>query len=64
MIQKITILQILLIVLILILGAFSTLLLEISGLVLAGLTFVYILSTVPIYYTKSKQLRLLLTVNS
>ncbi len=35
MIQKITILQILLIVLILILGAFSTLLLEISGLVLA-----------------------------
>ncbi|MDG4507953.1 hypothetical protein [Streptococcus suis] len=64
MIQKITILQILLIVLILILGAFSTLLLEISGLVLAGLTFVYILSTVPIYYTKSKQLRLLMTVNS
>ncbi|HEL1961038.1 TPA: hypothetical protein TYI36_001500 [Streptococcus suis] len=64
MIQKITILQILLIVLILILGAFSTLPLELSGLVLAGLTFVYILSTVPIYYTKSKQLRLLLTVNS
>lgn len=64
MIQKITILQILLIVLILILGAFSTLPLELSGLVLAGLTFVYILSTVPIYYTKLKQLRLLLTVNS
>lgn len=64
MIPKITILQILLIVLILILGAFSTLPLELSGLVLAGLTFVYILSTVPIYYTKSKQLRLLLTVNS
>ncbi|HEM4283396.1 TPA: hypothetical protein U1151_000398 [Streptococcus suis] len=64
MILKITILQILLIVLILILGAFSTLPLELSGLVLAGLTFVYILSTVPIYYTKSKQLRLLLTVNS
>lgn len=64
MIQKITILQILLIVLILILGAFSTLPLELSGLVLAGLTFVYILSTVPIYYTKSKQLRLLLMVNS
>ncbi|HFU4450375.1 TPA: hypothetical protein ACGO97_000827 [Streptococcus suis] len=64
MIQKITILQILLIVLILILGAFSTLPLELSGLVLAGLTLVYILSTVPIYYTKSKQLRLLLMVNS
>ncbi|HFH9839329.1 TPA: hypothetical protein ACGONB_000902 [Streptococcus suis] len=64
MIRKITILQILLIVLILILGAFSTLPLELSGLVLGGLTFVYILSTVPIYYTKSKQLRLLLTVNS
>ncbi|MCK3942391.1 hypothetical protein HCC47_05975 [Streptococcus suis] len=64
MIPKITILQILLIVLILILGAFSTLPLELSGLVLAGLTFVYILSTVPIYYTKSKQLRLLLMVNS
>ncbi|HFU4459055.1 TPA: hypothetical protein ACGPAL_000532 [Streptococcus suis] len=64
MIRKITILQILLIVLILILGAFSTLPLELSGLVFAGLTFVYILSTVPIYYTKSKQLRLLLTVNS
>ncbi|WP_029186455.1 hypothetical protein [Streptococcus suis] len=64
MIQKITILQILLIVLILILGAFSTLPLELSDLVFAGLTFVYILSTVPIYYTKSKQLRLLLMVNS
>ncbi|HEM5159049.1 TPA: hypothetical protein U1407_001309 [Streptococcus suis] len=64
MIQKINILQILLIVLILILGAFSTLPLELSGLVLAGLTLVYILSTVPIYYTKSKQLRLLLMVNS
>lgn len=64
MIPKITILQILLIVLILILGAFSTLPLELSGLVLAALTLVYILSTVPIYYTKSKQLRLLLMVNS
>ncbi|HFI0166862.1 TPA: hypothetical protein ACGOSE_000113 [Streptococcus suis] len=64
MIQKITILQILLIVLILILGAFSTLLLEISGLVLAGITFIYVLSAVPLYYTRSKLVHILLSINS
>ncbi|HEM2768324.1 TPA: hypothetical protein U0613_000048 [Streptococcus suis] len=64
MIQKITILQILLIVLILILGAFSTLPLELSGLVLAGITFIYVLSAVPLYYTRSKLVHILLSINS
>ncbi|HEM5153362.1 TPA: hypothetical protein U1274_000091 [Streptococcus suis] len=64
MIQKITILQILLIVLILILGAFSTLPLELSGLVLAGITFIYVLSAVPLYYTRSKLVHILLSINA
>ncbi len=64
MIKKINILQALLIVLILILVTIFNLSSELYGLVLAGLTFIYVLSAVPIYYTKSKQLRLLLTVNS
>ena len=64
MIQKINILQAILIILILALLTFSDLWSEVSGLVLAGITFIYVLSAVPIYYTKSKQLRLLLTVNS
>ena len=64
MIQKINILQAILIILILALLTFSDLWSEVSGLVLAGITFIYVLSAVPLYYTRSKLVHILLSINS
>lgn len=62
MIQKINILQAILIILILALLTFSGL--RSSGLVLAAITFIYVLSAVPLYYTRSKLVHILLSINS
>ncbi|HFI2462754.1 TPA: hypothetical protein ACGOYO_001113 [Streptococcus suis] len=64
MIQKINILQVILIILILALLTFSGLRSEVSGLVLAAITFIYILSAVPLYYTRSKLVHILLSINA
>ncbi len=64
MIPKINILQVILIILILALLTFSGLRSEVSGLVLAAITFIYILSAVPLYYTRSKLVHILLSINA